>query len=216
MYDVKPNLIFGFHGCDVQVRDSLLKNPDIIKISKAPHDWLGHGMYFWENNIDRAMKWAIDKKERGAIKSPAVIGAILNLGNCCDFLDSYYIEMLKDSYRLMSISHKEDGISLPLNKDARNDKNGDKLLRELDCAVIEFMHNEIIKDAEQELSTHGFIKDMPFDSTRSVFTEGAPAYEGAGIYDKNHIQICIRNMNCIKGFFIPRSKTDFLEHLKTA
>ena len=97
MYDVKPNLIFGFHGCDAQVRNNLLKNPDVIKISKEPYDWLGHGMYFWENNIDRAMQWAIEKKKRGTIKSPAVVGAILNLGYCCDFLDSRYIAMLKDS-----------------------------------------------------------------------------------------------------------------------
>jgi hypothetical protein len=27
MYDVKPNLVIGFHGCDRSVRDSLLMNP---------------------------------------------------------------------------------------------------------------------------------------------------------------------------------------------
>ena len=27
MYDVKPNLIIGFHGCEVSVRDSLLMEP---------------------------------------------------------------------------------------------------------------------------------------------------------------------------------------------
>lgn len=216
MYDVKPNLIFGFHGCDAQVRDYLLNNPDIIKISKEPYDWLGHGMYFWENNIDRAMQWAIEKKKRGAINNPTVIGAILNLGYCCDFLDSRFIAALKNSHDLMSASYDEKGMCLPVNKNAPNDVNNDKLLRELDCAVIEFMHEKKDLQAQENLSTYGFIKDIPFDSTRSVFTEGAPAYEGAGIYDKNHIQICIRNMNCIKGFFIPRSKTDFLEHLKTA
>lgn len=216
MYNVKPSLIFGFHGCDAKVRDNLLKNPDVIKISKEPYDWLGHGMYFWENNIDRAMQWAIEKKKRGAINNPAVIGAILNLGYCCDFLDSHFIETLKGSYSEMAATFKEKNLTLPLNKNATNDVNNDKLLRELDCAVIEFMHDKKDIQAKQHLSTHGFIKNLPFDSTRSVFTEGAPAYEGAGIYDKNHIQICIRNMNCIKGFFIPRSKTDFLEYLKTA
>ncbi|MRG48587.1 hypothetical protein GFS24_25950 [Chitinophaga sp. SYP-B3965] len=216
MYNVKPNLIFGFHGCDAQVRDSLLKNPDVIRISKEPFDWLGHGMYFWENNIERAMQWAIEKKRRGTIKDPAVIGAILNLGYCCDFLDSHFIETLKDSHQLMSAFYNQNGISLPVNKNAPNDANNDKLLRELDCAVIEFMHEGKDIQAKRDLSTHGFLKNLPFDSTRSVFTEGAPAYEGAGIHDKNHIQICIRNMNCIKGFFIPRSKTNFLEYLKTA
>ena len=48
---------------------------------------------------------------------------------------------------------------------------------------------------------------MDFDSTRGLFLEGSPVYEGAGIRLKNHIQICIRNKNCIKGFFIPREAT---------
>jgi len=76
MYDIKPNLIIGFHGCDRHVRDSLLLNPDYFKISQKPFDWLGHGLYFWENNYDRALHWAIDKMNRGEIKEPAVIGAV--------------------------------------------------------------------------------------------------------------------------------------------
>ena len=44
-----------------------------------------------------------------------------------------------------------------------------------------------------------------FDSVRGVFVEGNPLYEGAGFHHKNHIQICIRNPNCIKGYFLPRA-----------
>ncbi len=57
MYDIKPNLIIGFHGCDASVRDKLLNDPDEIIISREPYDWLGHGMYFWENNFERALQW---------------------------------------------------------------------------------------------------------------------------------------------------------------
>jgi hypothetical protein len=56
MYDVKPNLIIAFHGCEVSVRDVLLENPNEIKISQKPFDWLGHGLYFWENNYERALQ----------------------------------------------------------------------------------------------------------------------------------------------------------------
>lgn len=48
--------------------------------SERPYDWLGHGIYFWENNHERAFQWAKDKKARGEIKNPTVIGAILHLG----------------------------------------------------------------------------------------------------------------------------------------
>jgi hypothetical protein len=47
-----------------------------------------------------------------------------------------------------------------------------------------------------------------FDSVRAAFIEGDKIYPGAGFNEKTHIQICIINPNCIKGFFKPR-----IEHL---
>ena len=46
MYSNRNNLIIGFHGCDKEVRDSLLNHPNKIQISEKPYDWLGHGIYF--------------------------------------------------------------------------------------------------------------------------------------------------------------------------
>lgn len=42
-----------------------------------------------------------------------------------------------------------------------------------------------------------------YDSVRGVFTEGREIYPGAGIVEKTHIQLCIINPNCIKGYFAP-------------
>jgi hypothetical protein len=42
-----------------------------------------------------------------------------------------------------------------------------------------------------------------FDSVRGLFIEGEPVYPGSGFYDKTHIQICVVNPNCIKGYFSP-------------
>jgi hypothetical protein len=43
-----------------------------------------------------------------------------------------------------------------------------------------------------------------FDSVRGVFFEGEEVYPNASFREKDHIQICVRNPNCIKGFFLPR------------
>ena len=64
MYDNRPNLIIGFHGCDKYAAEALINNPDTIRISEEPHDWLGHGMYFWENNEERARQWAVERQQR--------------------------------------------------------------------------------------------------------------------------------------------------------
>jgi len=71
-----------------------------------------------------------------------------------------------------------------------------------------------LNDITHEIKHKGFSEIKPFDSTRGVFTEGGPAFEGAGLFEKSHIQICIRNLNCIKGFFLPREETDFIKWLQ--
>lgn len=214
MYDIKPNLIIGFHGCEASVRDALLNNPNEIKISRKPFDWLGHGMYFWENNYERALQWAQDKKSRGAIKEPAVIGAVLYLGVCCDFLDRKYIRLLTQSFAIMKERYNDSAKVLPSNTDLPSDKHKDKIMRHLDCAVIEFMHGKIVDHVKQDVQAKGHSNHKIFDTTRGVFTEGGPAFPGAGLFAKSHIQICVRNPNCIQGFFMPRKETDFTNWLQ--
>ncbi|MEI9921409.1 MAG: hypothetical protein WDO14_21880 [Bacteroidota bacterium] len=51
-----------------------------------------------------------------------------------------------------------------------------------------------------------------FDSVHGAFLEGGEAFPGAGISAKGHIQICIRNPNCIKGFFTKREEVDFFQN----
>lgn len=102
---------------------------------------------------------------------------------------------------------------MPENTDIKGDKHKDKLKRELDCAVIEFMNERIFALHEK------FIKDgnsniKLFDSVRGAFMEGGEAFPGSGIQRKNHIQICIRNPNSILGFFLPRREVDFVKVLR--
>jgi hypothetical protein len=210
MYDVRPNLVIAFHGCDVRVRDKLLNNPDEIVISQKPYDWLGHGMYFWENNYERAMQWAEDKKRRGAIAVPAVIGAVLQLRYCCDLTDSKFINRVTKAYQLMVKEYKAGGKEMPRNRDLPHDKHKDKLLRDLDCATIEFMHDQQQVDFHDDVKRLGFSNLKLFDSTRGIFTEGGPAFEGSDIMAKTHTQLCVRNFNCIQGFFLPRRENVFM------
>lgn len=209
MYDVRPNFIIGFHGCEASIRDKLLMNPDELVYSKKPYDWLGHGMYFWENNYTRALIWAEEKGKNGQIKKPAVLGAVIHLGYCCDFLDSKYIQLVKNYFSSLKDLYEIVGDDLPKNKNIGGDPHKDMLLRELDCAVIEFMHQSIYESWEKEIKKSGSSSINNFDTTRGAFTEGGPAFDGAGIFEKSHIQVCVRNPNCIKGFFKPREEVEF-------
>jgi hypothetical protein len=87
-------------------------------------------------------------------------------------------------------TQEQAGDELPINKPI--EKETDLLLRHLDCAVIENLHT-----VRKELDLDSF------DSVRGVFWEGKPLYPNAGFREKNHIQICIRNPDCIRGYFRP-------------
>lgn len=212
MYRSRPNLMLGFHGCDESVRDALVLNPDNVRKSEEDYDWLGHGFYIWENNYERAFKWAADKQKRGKIDNPAVLGVVYQLQYCLDFTDSAFIDILSEYYLSMKDDFAFLGKELPKNKDLPNDRYHDLILRELDCAVIEYLHQKIAEEVTSDMTTKGFSDLKHFDTVRGIFTEGGPAFEGAGIQSGNHIQICIRNLNCIKGFFIPRNGTEFLSN----
>lgn len=206
MYNSRPNIAIGFHGCDESVRDKLVHLPDSVEKSRELFDWLGHGFYIWENNYERALQWARDKKKRGKIEKAAVLGVVYQLNYCLDFTDSAHTSILAKYYASMKDDLGQLGQTLPVNRDLATDKHKDLILRELDCAVIEYMHNEIEVQIQDDIDASGFSNLKSFDTVRGVFTEGGPAFEGAGIQLKTHIQICIRNLNCIKGFFVPRKK----------
>jgi hypothetical protein len=96
---------------------------------------------------------------------------------------------------------RQSGKPLPQNLDVAGDVSQDKLLRNLDCAVIRYLHDSI----EQELSSggaHGALER--FDSVRGLFREGDPIYPRSGFYERTHTQIAVRSLECIKGVFIPR------------
>lgn len=198
MYPAKPGLIIGFHGCDKKIRDAIIGDKSSLKGSNNDYDWLGHGMYFWENNQQRALDFARALKKnprqgKDIIKKPTVLGAVIDMGFCLDLLDTEYLVLARESYQSLKDSCNTLAIELPVNKKMQG--SNDLLIRRLDCSVIENLHRQ------RELNNY-----KSFDSVRGVFVEGQELYPGAGFNEKNHIQICIRNPNCIKGFFIPRTQ----------
>jgi len=193
IYKNRPNLMIGFHGCDENVRNELVNNPNKIKKSKETYDWLGNGFYVWENNYKRALKWAEDKQKRDIrITKPSVVGVVYQLEHCLDLTDSEFIDILCEYYELLKKKFQIIEKPLPENKDLPKDKDHDLIIRELDCAVFEFLHHNMEKQINEDTRKKGYSDLKPFDTVRGVFTEGGPAYQGAGIQTKNHIQVCIR------------------------
>ena len=203
MYRAKPGLVMGFHRCDISVRTAVVLNEAKLLPSQNDYDWLGHGIYFWENNRLRALQFAQElqahvRKNKSPIIQPATLGAVIDLGHCLDLMDTEHLQLLRTSYEKLQTAYYNYGVKLPENKSSTF--SNEKLIRELDCCVIQNFH-----ESRLDLCL------KPFDSVRSVFVEGEPLYPNAGFNEKNHIQLCIRNPNCIKGYFIPRDRDETWE-----
>ncbi len=194
IYEKRASYVLGFHGCDESTAEELLKNDTpVFKPSQNDYDWLGNGMYFWENDPVRAWEFIEEAKTRKPkrIKDPAIIGAVIDSGYCLDLAERKYADLVKEAYDDYKKLIKEDGMEMPSNKSASPDDK-DRVLRKLDRAVIEFLHISIAKNRLQ-----------PFDTVRCIFPEGEELYEGAGFRKKTHIQIAVRNPEMIKGYFRP-------------
>lgn len=188
-YEYQPSFILGFHGCDKALGERVLLGQEAhLRWSAEDYDWLGHGIYFWEGSPTRAFEWACQRQSQGKITTPFVLGAIIDLRHCLDLFDRYSLDLVKTAHRELGKTVEKAGVAMPVNVG----KTPDKLGRKLDCAVINYLHTY----QEQRAAN-------PFDSIRSPFFEGTELYPGAGFRNQNHIQICVRNLDCIKGYFRP-------------
>jgi hypothetical protein len=192
----RAGFVLGFHGCDVSTANAIFSGrTKHLRPSKNSYDWLGSGIYFWETSPTRAHQYAQismirPSPNQGRIHKPAVIGAVLEMGNCLDLLDAQYFDVVRKAHKLLKDIAARSGRPMPVNRSLGN--STETILRDLDCSVINLVHQD---RRDENL--------RPFDSVRAAFIEGRPLYEGASFYDLNHIQICVRNPKCIKGYFRP-------------
>jgi hypothetical protein len=178
--------------------DVVVSNPSKgLKKSESKTEWLGHGVYFWENDPQRALEFAIEAKRntkitKGKIKVPFVVGAIIDLGVCLNFLERQALDELKMAHAFMKATFKPTaGKSFPTNGKDRGARN-------LDSAAITRVHSlrKSISSPQNPLPE--------YCSVKGAFWEGGELYPGAGFDAKNHIQIAVRKPEiCIKGYFRP-------------
>ena len=189
MPSISSGYIIGYHSCDKELGLRLINGTDELKPSNNTWDWLGEGIYFWEDDPARALQYATEnaagkQKNQKPATTPFVVGAVIDLGKCLNLVEIESLEILKEAHeglsKLMEIAEKP----MPLNKD----KN-----RALDCAVINYIH--------QSNDTNGM---EAYDSIRCAFPEGDPAFAGSFITSRLHIQLCIRDPELIKGYFLPK------------
>jgi hypothetical protein len=189
LHRLSSTFVLGYHGCDRQIGESLISGVPFAP-SENDYDWLGAGIYFWEANPRRGLEFVTEiqarrKGEPDAIKDPFVVGAVIELGYCLDLTTSTGIQAVASAHADFVAYCSKAGVEVPINTLGQ-----DLLLRKLDCAVINHLHQ-----VRESGSLPGF------DTVRGVFIEGSRIYPDSGFFEKTHIQLCVRNLACIKGVF---------------
>lgn len=195
----QPFQVTGFHSCDKEVGLRVLNGKENLKPSINSWDWLGNGIYFWEQNPKRALEYAIENASgkqynKVPIKTPFILGAIVELGNCLNLIEHESLGILHEAYLGLEELYKKIDEPLPVNK-------GDN--RALDCAVIKYIHQSRKESGEN-----------PYDSVRGAFSEGEKAYPGTSFTSRHHIQICVLNEDLIKGYYLPLPNKDYNPYLE--
>jgi hypothetical protein len=192
LHKLTASFVLGYHGCDRKIGERLLRNQK-FQFSQNNYDWLGSGIYFWEANPLRGLQFAreVSEREPQKIKHPFVIGAILDLGNCLDLTTHAGLVVVKEAYESLAKIYYATGEQLPTN-------HPERFRHPLDCAVINYLH--FFRESQKEAAV---------DSVKALFTEGGQLYPGSEFQQKNHIQIVVRNLDCIKGVFrVPKTHLD--------
>ncbi len=194
----QPFQITGFHSCDRKIGLQVLNGEIDLLPSDNKWDWLGKGIYFWEQNPQRALEYAIkcakgEQVFNGEINTPFVIGAIIELGNCLNLVEPTSLQIVKEAFYGLEKTFRESGKKMPRNQGAN---------RQLDCAVIRYLH--------EARRINGY--DV-YDTIRSPFHEGGSLYNGSNFTSHLHIEISVLNPEFIKGYFLPRPLLEYNPYL---
>jgi len=172
--------VVGFHGTQINKALSVVSGFEELEASHNPHDWLGHGIYFWEHGPKQAWQWA---KQRYPGKKVAVVAAMIRLGNCLDLLDPDNANMLCRWYDEMLLAMKRSGETIPRNVRGK---------KYLDCWAMEYAYRQLQKAGEY------------VDSARAVYVpgEGKRLWPSSWMSHDTHIQLCVRNTANIIGCWL--------------
>jgi len=205
-------IVVGYHACQRDHADVILRDRNAWQPSRNAYDWLGDGIYFWENNLRRAREWA-----RDVIQGPsAILRAEIDLGRCLDLAETEFLREIEETHRRLLRVYRENGWKLPQNRDvprgSRTVRWTIRWLDQLNTSLYRMLGVEFRRFRDQKLRyldrlvIGRFLEELDsrfstvqkIQTVRCPFEEGDPIFPGSAILDQTHVQIAVRDPTCIK------------------
>ncbi|MEX1103844.1 MAG: hypothetical protein WED87_06325 [Dehalococcoidia bacterium] len=165
-----PLPVRGYHGTSRAAADDILREG--FRPSANSYDWLGTGIYFWQDAPRRAREWA----EANHSASPAVLEATIDLIDCLDLLDVGWQGAMQRAHTEFVAQRVRTGEPLPRQTSGAH---------RLDTAML----NLFVGVLEQEGAT--------IRSVRAPFAEGGPVFPRSALSLRGHVQIAVRDRSVI-------------------
>ncbi|NVD69010.1 hypothetical protein D0T25_17200 [Duganella sp. BJB488] len=199
---IEGRLLVAYHGCDITTRDDLVSGKLAhLDLSKNPYDWLGPGAYFFEGDAERALMFAnashnnpMKMYTARPIGTPAVVGAVLSVQRWLDMTTQEGIHEFTLAYPALLSGLAATGSPVPKNAAASED-DADIILRKLDNAVFTFIH---------DIRENSSPPSPSFQAVRGAFYQGAEVAPKSGFRVGTHVQIALRDNDCVEGWFLAR------------
>ena len=170
----------GYHGTS---RDRLaIIAKEGFRVSENDYDWLGTGIYFFQDAPHRAREWATARHGQSGV----VLGAEIEPADCMNLLDTEWFSFLNDAYNGFLEHCKRSGRLLPVQRGGAH---------RLDRAVIDYACGAL-QQAGRTIR-----------SVRAAFSEGAPVFPKSALFSLAHVQIAVRDPSAIRRVWIVHNES---------
>ena len=156
----EPLRVYGYHGTTIRRAGAALRNG--FRSSRNDYDWLGDGVYFFQDAPRRAWEWATARYGANA----AVIRSVIRLEGHMELIDTGWFDHLDATYTALLELARRTNLPLP-----RQTAGALRIDREV------FNHTVDI------FATNG----IRVRAIRGVFVEGIPLFPGSAIHSRAHI-----------------------------
>ena len=174
-------IVKGYHGTSSSAAHSILKEG--FRISQNHYDWLGDGVYLFQEAPQRAWDWAFEWHGDEA----AVLGAEFSTAECINLLDTGWNSFMADAYNSYLSFLNALGDQVPEQSGGNH-----RLDREVINYAVGVLEDRGIKVA----------------CVRSAFAEGRPVYPNSSILHLAHVQIAVRHpQRCINKIWLEPPST---------
>jgi len=181
--------VIGYHGTTNDAAKKIIDEG--FQHSRETYDWLGDGIYFWQDAPRRAWEWAKNLSRRRH-KKAVVVGARIRFrtgkqeGNeqFIDLLDIPWERDLKKEYEQLKEEKEKEGLPIP-----KQSQGAHRLDREVINRLVESRRLDGIK--------------VP--AARAAFQEGEPIYPDSDLHSRSHVQIVVRDQSIILEKWIEQS-----------